>query len=78
MFPDPPPQLVQTAEQGPLGGPSYSYRGARIERMKGGCVCGLFMPGHPLYGSDHRGFVTVVGAKGLQPKIANRRFLSPY
>ena len=52
MFPDPPsrPQLVQTAAQGPWGGPSYSYRGARIERMKDGHVCGLFMPDHPLHG----------------------------
>jgi hypothetical protein len=34
MFPDPPepPQLVQTAAQGPWGGSSYSYRGARTMR----------------------------------------------
>jgi len=32
MFPDPPepPPLIQTAAQGPWGGPSYEYRGARI------------------------------------------------
>jgi hypothetical protein len=50
MFPDPPkpPQLVQTAAQGPWGGPTYSYRGARIECYPGGHVCGLFMPDHPL------------------------------
>ena len=53
MFPDPPPrpQLVQTAARGPLGGPTYSYRGGRIDCMKGGRVCGLFMPDHPLHGS---------------------------
>jgi hypothetical protein len=33
MFSNPfePPQLVQTAAQGPWGGPSYSYCDARIE-----------------------------------------------
>jgi hypothetical protein len=33
MFPDPPepPQLVQMAAQGPWGGPSYAYRGAKIQ-----------------------------------------------
>ena len=53
MFPDPPdpPQLLQTAEQGLWGGPTYSYRGARIECMKGGHVCGLFVPEHPLHGT---------------------------
>jgi hypothetical protein len=52
MFPDPPPrpQLAQTAEQGPWGGPTYSYRGARIECMRGAPACGLFMPEHPLHG----------------------------
>jgi hypothetical protein len=49
MFPDPPepPQLVQTVAQGPWGGPTYAYRGARIECAPGGHVCGLFMPEHP-------------------------------
>jgi hypothetical protein len=50
MFPDPPkpPLPEQTAAQGPWGGPTYSYRGSRIECFKGGHVCGLFMEGHPL------------------------------
>jgi hypothetical protein len=34
-----PPQLVQTAAQRPWGGPSYSYRNARIEDASGGHVC---------------------------------------
>jgi hypothetical protein len=52
MFPEPPPlpQPVQTAAQGPWGGPTYSYRGARIECLPGGHVCALFMPEHPLHG----------------------------
>ena len=59
MFPEPPtlPQPMQTAAQGPWGGPTYSYRGARIECMAGGHVCGLFMPQHPL----HRSTFGVVG-----------------
>ena len=54
MFPDPPepPQLVQTSAQGLWGGPSYAYRGARIECAPGGHVCGLFMPEHPLHGRN--------------------------
>ena len=51
MVPPAPPQLVQTAAQGPWDSPTYSYRGARIECMKGGHVCGLFMPAHSLHGS---------------------------
>jgi hypothetical protein len=52
MFPAPPDphQVVETAAQGPWGGPTYSYRGARIECLKGGHVCGLFLEGHPLTG----------------------------
>jgi hypothetical protein len=47
MFPDPPEpsHLVQTSAQGPWGGPSYAYRGARIE-------CALVMPEHPLHGRN--------------------------
>jgi hypothetical protein len=53
MFPEPPapPQPVQIAAQGPWGGPTYSYRGARIKCIPGSHVCGLFMPAHPLHGS---------------------------
>ncbi len=47
-----PPQLVQTAAEGPWGGPSYAYCGARIECAPGGHVCGLFMPEHPLHGRN--------------------------
>jgi hypothetical protein len=45
LFPTSPdrPRPEQTATVGPWGGPTYSYRGARIECMKGGHVCGLFM-----------------------------------
>ena len=52
MFPDPPepPQLVQTAAQEPQGGPTYAYRGARIECAPGGHARGLFMPAHSLHG----------------------------
>jgi hypothetical protein len=46
--PSPPPQLVQMAAQGPWGGPTYSYRGARIECGKGEYVCGLLLEGHRL------------------------------
>lgn len=42
-----PPQLTLTAEVGPWGGPTYSYRGARIECLPAGLRCILFMPGHP-------------------------------
>jgi hypothetical protein len=55
LFPEPPapaekPQLEETSAAGPWGGPTYRYRGARIECLKGGHVCGLFMDGHPLAG----------------------------
>ncbi|MBL6081863.1 hypothetical protein JMJ56_28155, partial [Belnapia sp. T18] len=40
----------QTAAAGPLGGPSYTYRGAVIDCLKAGHVCLLRMPGHPLDG----------------------------
>jgi hypothetical protein len=51
-IPEPPdkPLLQETAATGPWGGPTFSYRGARIECMKGAHVCGLFMEGHPLDG----------------------------
>ncbi|WP_157033523.1 hypothetical protein [Belnapia moabensis] len=44
------PQLVETAADGPRGGPSYTYRGAVIDCLKGGYVCRLRMDGHPLDG----------------------------
>jgi hypothetical protein len=43
-------ELSQAASKGPWDGPTYAYRGARLECMKGGHVCGLFMPDHPLDG----------------------------
>ena len=42
--------LVETALDGQLGSPSYTYRGAVIDCMKGGHVCLLSMDGHPLIG----------------------------
>lgn len=61
LFPDPPlpiarPEPEQTAAAGPLGGPSYAYRGAVIDCQTGGHVCMLRMPDHPLHG---RGFGSV-------------------
>ena len=55
LFPEPrpapePPVPGQTAAAGPHGGLSFSYRGARIERLKGGHVCTLLMDGHPPHG----------------------------
>ena len=52
LFPPPPerPNLVETAAQGQLSGPSYTYRGAVIDYLKGGHVCTLPMEGHPLDG----------------------------
>ena len=44
------PQPEQTTAAGPWGGPTYSYRGAEIRCLKGGHVCGLLMPDHPLHG----------------------------
>ena len=51
-----------TAEAGPWRGPTYAYRGARIECGPGGHVCGLFLEGHPLHG---RTFGTVWTIKPL-------------
>lgn len=61
LFPDPPapaarPKPEQTAAEGPLGGRSYRYRGAAIDCQKGGHVCTLRMPDHPLH---DRGFGSV-------------------
>ena len=43
--------LREIAAAGPWRGPSYTYRGARIECLPGGHVCGLFMNDHPLHGA---------------------------
>ena len=51
------PELV-TAE-GPWGGPVYRYRGAEIRCNRGGHVCTLLMPGHPLHGSPFGGVGTI-------------------
>jgi hypothetical protein len=61
LFPDPPapgahPKPEQTVAKGPLGGPSYRYRGAVIHCQNGGHVCTLRMPDHPLH---DRGFGSV-------------------
>jgi hypothetical protein len=44
--------LEEAALEGPWGGPTYRYRDARIECLKGGHVCGMFMPDHPLSGNS--------------------------
>ena len=46
---------------GSVGGPSYSYRGARIEYAPGGHVCGVFMPEHSLHGRSFGVVETVTG-----------------
>ena len=53
--PDPPtlvacPKPEQTAGVGPLGGPSYKYRGATIDCQPGGYTCTLRMPDYPFHG----------------------------
>jgi hypothetical protein len=50
LFPTLPdrPRPDQAAVAGPWGGPTYGYRGARIDCSKGEHVCGLFLAGHPL------------------------------
>ena len=45
------PFPTETAAQGLWGGPVYSYRGAEIRCNRGGHVCTLLMPDHPLHGS---------------------------
>lgn len=55
LFPDPPPpdfhpEPEQTSASGPFSGPSYRYRGAIIDCQKGGYICRLVMPDHPLHG----------------------------
>jgi hypothetical protein len=43
--------LTETALEGPFGGPTYSYRSAVIDCLKGGHVCRLTLDGHPLTGT---------------------------
>ncbi len=52
LFPEPPakPEPEQTSAKGSWGGPTYGYRGARIECYPGGHVCGLLCEDHPLHG----------------------------
>jgi hypothetical protein len=64
LFPDQPdpadsPRAHETSAAGPWGGPTYSYRGTRIECLKGGHVCGLVLDGHPLTGLTFGGIGTV-------------------
>ncbi|MGG5890474.1 hypothetical protein ACLF3G_25485 [Falsiroseomonas sp. HC035] len=42
---------VENAE-GPWGGPTLRYRGARIECGRGSHISGLFLAGHPLDGAN--------------------------
>jgi hypothetical protein len=44
-----------------MGGPVYSYRGAEIRCQKGGHVCTLLMPEHPLNGHTFGAPGTVAG-----------------
>ena len=44
-------QPLETSAAGPWGGPTYSYRGARIKCLKGAHVCALFTEEHPLHGA---------------------------
>jgi hypothetical protein len=55
----PEPELV--AAEGPWGGPVYNHRGAEIRCQKGGHVCALLMPGHPLDGLTFGAPGTVAG-----------------
>jgi hypothetical protein len=41
-------QIKVIADDGPLGGPSHTYRGARIDRMKGDHFCRLALDGRKL------------------------------
>jgi hypothetical protein len=55
------PEPELTTEQGPWGGPVYAYRGAEIRCAKGGHVCALLMPEHPLHGHTFGAPGTVAG-----------------
>ena len=44
------PEPETVTEVGPWGGPVYHHRGAEIRCAKGGHVCALLMPEHPLHG----------------------------
>ncbi len=58
----PEPELV--AAEGPWGGPVFRYHGAEIRRLKGGHVCALLMPDHPLNGS-------IFGVPGTVTKLVD-------
>jgi hypothetical protein len=62
LFPEPPrhPPPEERAAVGPLGGPTFAYRGAIIECLKGGHVCTLRMATHPLDGSSFGVVGTIV------------------
>ena len=57
--------LEEVALEGPWGGPTYRYRGARIECLKGANVCGLFLNSHPLSGLP-------IGAVGIITPLVDR------
>ena len=82
FFPDPPapapaarPEPEQIASPGPLGGPSHGYRGAVIDCQKGGHVCVLKMPDHPLHGCGFGALGTITPLVNLW---LNERRLSRY
>ena len=72
MFSDPPSPgakpdhpLTETAPAGQFGGPTYTYRDARIDCMKGRHVCRLTMDGHPLTGMSFGVAGTITPRVGL-------------
>ena len=60
LIPDMPRHELKIAKaEGPWGGATYSYQGARIECGKGDHVCALFMEGHPIDGINFESVETV-------------------
>ncbi len=53
------PSPLETAAEGPWGGPVYSHRGAEIRCTKGGHICALLMDGHPFHGATFGAVGTV-------------------
>jgi hypothetical protein len=67
------PKLIAPVR--PWGGPTYQYRGARIECYRGEHVCGLFLEGHPLNGLS---FGVVGTVTPLVDLWVEKRELPPY
>lgn len=58
------PEPTPTKAVGPLGGPSYTHRGAMIDCLPGGHVCRVLLPGFPLH--NH-----TFGAPGTIPYLVD-------